>query len=293
VLAIVLATAIVVRFIPILGEWISEHDQRPGYGQFLLRPTPAPGTKQIFYLLAYFESLTVPVVLSAIAGIYSLRQGRDRSLLLFLTSLAVFPIGFLTLVSLRTAVSQYYLLPSAPIFFLGAGIFLDRLFEINWQLRPRWLVPAVVTAIVATAGAPTLISDYRDGRRYDFRGGARWLKAHLAPGDLVYSDQPMVTAHYLPATQVHHLRQDLAPLVQSVGELQEDGRGGRIWIIAPAPSHAFRTNMKQGGLIGWIYENCQLRNSIGVGRMDFRQQYLHIYRCPPATAASSFGGSGR
>jgi hypothetical protein len=35
----------------------------------------------------------------------------------------------------------------------------------------------------------------------------------------------------------------------------------------------------------WIYTNCQLRNTIGVGRLDFRQNYLQIYRCPPLTPA--------
>jgi hypothetical protein len=45
--------------------------------------------------------------------------------------------------------------------------------------------------------------------------------------------------------------------------------------------------MKQGGMINWIYENCQLRNGIGVGRIDFRQDYLHIYRCPSAVTGAS------
>jgi 4-amino-4-deoxy-L-arabinose transferase-like glycosyltransferase len=141
VLALALAAAMLVRFVPLLQSWISVHDKNPGYGQFLRPPTPAPGLKQAIYLSIYAESLLVPVVLSAIAGIFWLWQERDRSLARFLTSLAVVHIGFLTLLSLRTSVSQYYLLPSAPLFYLGADLRRPTLPG-GIPLRPRWLLPA-------------------------------------------------------------------------------------------------------------------------------------------------------
>ena len=286
VVAVVLTAAILLRFVPVLQSWISMHDKNPGYGQFLRPPLPARGMKQIIYLSIYVESLTVPVVLSAIAGIYWLWQARDRSLARLLTCLAVFHIGFLTLLSLRTSVSQYYLLPSAPVFFLGAGIFVDQLFRVESPWRARWLLPALILTMATAAGAPTLLSDARDGRRYNFRSSAHWIAPRLGPADIVFSDQPMVMAHYLPQHPVRHLLQNLGLLKAAMGELQQAGRGGALWIVAPAASHAYRPNMKQGGMIGWIFENCQLRNSIGVGRIDFRQDYLHIYRCPPTTSES-------
>ena len=64
-----------------------------------------------------------------------------------------------------------------------------------------------------------------------------------------------------------------------------------MWIVAPAPSHARRPTMKKGGMIGWIYENCQLRNTVGVGRFDFRQNYLSIYRCPSAGLGQPSAGA--
>jgi mannosyltransferase len=278
---LVLIAVTAVRFIPMLQGWISQHDRNPGYGQFLLRPPPPPGLKQVFYVFAYFESLTLPLVMSAAGGMYLLWQQRERSLALFLFSLAIFPIAFLALLSLRTSVSAYYLLPSAPAFFIGAGVFLDRLLDVDGRLRPRWLLPAAVTVLIIATGAPTLLSDYRDGRRYDFRGAAHWLRSRVAPGDIIFSDQPMVLAHYLPPMQVQHLRHDPVPLMHSIRELRQPGRGGVLWIVAPAPSHAFRTNLRHHGLISWIYDNCQLRKTLGVGRVDFRQQYLQVYRCPP------------
>jgi hypothetical protein len=284
-LLLILAGAIAIRFIPILQSWISEHDQSPGSGQFLLRTQP-PGLKQIFYVMAYVESITLPLALIGALGIYLMWKERDRALGVFLASLAIFPIAFLSLLSLRTPVSQYYLLPTAPVFFIGAGAFLDRLYEVDWKLPTSWLLPATVTALVIAAGAPTLISDYRDGRRYDFRSVAHWLEPRLGPGDAIFSDQPMVLARYLPGRKVQRLRIP-APLMQSVRELSQDGDGKALWIVAPAPSHAFRTDLKRGGLIDWIYDHCQLRNTVGVGRVDLRQQYLQVYRCPPLPRGQS------
>jgi hypothetical protein len=136
--------------------------------------------------------------------------------------------------------------------------------------------------VVISAGAPTLLSEYLNGRRYDFRGTARWLAPRLTEKDVVFSDQPMVLAHYLPGTSVQHLRADTAALMQSVRVLEDSAPEGALWIVAPSRGHAFRTTLKSGGLIGWVHDNCQLRNVTGRGRLDFRQQYLHVYRCPPA-----------
>lgn len=280
-LAVVLAAVITARVLPFLQDWISMHDKNPGMGQFLLGPKRGPGIKQLVLLTAYMESLTLPVVLGGAVGVYLLWQQRDRTLGIFLASLALFPLAFIALASARTPVSTFYLLPTAPVFFIGAGIFLDRLFQVDWNVRPRWLVPATILAVFIIAGAPTLVSQYRNGRRFDFRGVARWLEPRLSQGDVVFSDQPMVLDHYLGGSPVQKLRRDTAPLEEAVSDLPRSG-GEALWVVAPAPAHALRTNLKPGGLAGWMYANCQMRNTIGRGRVDFRQQYLQVYRCPPA-----------
>jgi dolichyl-phosphate-mannose-protein mannosyltransferase len=280
--AALLVVIMVARFIPMLRSWIAMHDTgKPG--EFLLHLPAGTGVKQASYILAYTESLTLPLVLTGCVGIYMLWQTRDRSLALLLACVSMFHLGFMLLVSFRTSVAlPYFLMPSAPAFFIGGGVFLDQLSRASWNVRPRWLLPATVTALIITAGVPTLISQYRDGRRWDFRGVARWLNGNLlAPEDVVYSDQPQVLAHYLPGTQVHPLRADTARLVKSVRLLRGEGYKGALWVILPAPSHAFRTNAKLGVLNRWIFDHCQERNSIGVTRVDFRQHFLQIYRCPP------------
>jgi hypothetical protein len=192
--ALVLLAIVVVRLIPLLHGWIEMHDQNPGMGQFLRGPKRGPFVKQAVLLTAYFESLTVPVVLGALVGVYAVWR-QDRAPGTFLASLALFPLAFIALISARTPVSTYYLLPTAPVFFVGAGVFLDRVFAADWELRPRWLIPGTILVIFLSATMPTLVSQYRNGRRFDFRGAAQWLQPHLSDGDVIYSDQPMVLAH--------------------------------------------------------------------------------------------------
>jgi hypothetical protein len=279
--ALLVVAAILVRFVPILQRWIWEHDENPASGQFLLRSPPRL-LKPAVYILAYVEAWTVPVVLIGALGIYLLWQGRDRTLGVFLASLILFPLTFLCLIMFRTPVSTYYLLPAAPVLFLGAGVFLDRAMEVDWRLRPRWLAPALLLVLVLIPGTPTLVSQYLNGRRFDFKGVAQWLQPSLTPGDVIFSDQPVALGHYLPDADVRHLRYNTTPLSEAVRAVGDLGRGGALWIVAPAPAHAFRTNLRQGGLARWIYDNCQLRNTVGRSRVDFRQQYLQVYRCPPA-----------
>jgi hypothetical protein len=236
------------------------------------------------------EGLTVPVVLAGVIGVLLLWQRRDRTLATFLVCLAVFPASLLVLLSLRTPVSTTYLLPTAPVFFIGAGVFLDRLASVEWELRPRWLLPATVTIFIIATGLPTLLSQYRDGRRRDFRGAAQFLTGRLAPGDVIYSDQATVLAFYLPGRDVERLAANPELFERSVRAIRESGRGKAVWIVVPASAQGgLRTTAKVSTMSGWIYENCQLRNTVGVARLDFRQNQLQVYRCPaaPALAAGS------
>ncbi len=234
-LGLVLAGSILIRFVSILGDWILVRP-RLRLKDHLLHGPATLGVKQIAFMLSYMDVLTLPVMLVGALGIYLLWQGRDRRLALLLICLFIFPVGFIVLLSLRTAVGITYVIPSLPIFFIGAGVFLDRLAGVEWELRPRWLLPATITALIIAAGAPTLISQYRDGRRHDFRGAAHWLDERLASDDVVLSDQFNVMAHYLPGTQVHRLAADTASLRQSIRVLEQ-----RTWRASVDRCAVFRT----------------------------------------------------
>jgi hypothetical protein len=193
----------------------------------------------------------------------------------------VFPIAFLVLLSFRTPVSTFYLVPTLPIMFIAAGVLLDHVAGVDWGLRPRWLIAAVMTVLIIATGAPTLISQYRDGRRYDFRGAAQWIQSRLGPGDMVFSDQSEVTTHYLQGRTAERLVADPQLLTQSVQNLDDSAS---LWIIAPYSAQGgHRTNPRLGGLKSWIYDNCRLRHVVGVARFDFRVNELQIYQCSDQT----------
>ena len=275
---VILAAAAGVRFIPLLRAWIVQRDTIPR-GEFLLHLPVTPGVKQALYLSAYVESLSLALALTGILGIYLLWQRRDRSLAVLLACMFIFPVAFLVLLSFRTPVSTFYLVPTLPIMFIGAGVLLDHLASVDWGLRPRWLLSFVLAVLIIAAGAPTLISQYRDGRRYDFRGAAQWLQKRMAPGDVIYSDQAEVTTHYLAGAQAQRLVADPQLLTQSVRRLKQSGAS--LWIIAPYSAQGgHRTNPRLGGLKAWIYDNCRLRHVVGVARLDFRVNELQVYQCP-------------
>jgi hypothetical protein len=286
-LAVVLAAAVALWFVPLLQDWIQDRDSVPQTekgGEFLLHTPPGGrAIKLSSLLLAYVESVTVPLVLAGLLGIYVMWQGRSRPIALLLASLFFVPLAFIGLVGTRTAISIFYMVPALPVLFIGAGVFLDYLIVAGSNLRPRWLLSAVVLATIAAGGAPTLLSQYRDGRRWDFRSAARWLDERVQQGDVVFSDQPQVMRHYLKGKDVRRLVGDPTRLIETASQLRQSG-SRTMWIVAPAPSHAFRTNPKLSDLNGWMYQNCQLRNTIGVGRLDFRQNFLQVYRCPPQVA---------
>jgi dolichyl-phosphate-mannose-protein mannosyltransferase len=287
-LVLIVMVAVALRFIPMLRAWIVERDTVPR-GEFLLHLPDMRGVKELLMLSGYVESLTLPLVLIGAMGIYLLsRRPRDRSLAFLLASMFIFPVAFILLLSFRTPISTFYLVPTTPILFIGAGVFIDRLTEVDLGLRPRWLLPATVVAVIISAGGPTLISQYLDGRRYDFRGAAQWLNDHLAPGDLIFSDQPVVMSHYLRGMEAERLVADPPALMQSERLLHQTGHDGTLWLVAPYTSRgSHRTNRKIGVLKAWIYDHCQLRNVVGVARLDFRVNELQIFQCPPATAATA------
>lgn len=274
-----------VRFVPMLLDWVSIHDDNKRVSDHLLSMPGRVGVKQAGMLLAYLDGLTLPLVLTAALGVYLLCLRRERPLALLLSCLFVAPVAFLLLLSFRTAVSVTYMISTAPAVFVGAGMALDRCSRLDWEVRPAWLLSAMVGTMIILSGAPTLLSQYRDGRRQDFRGAARWLQGHLSPGDQVYSDQFRTMKLYLPGTRIHHLSAEPASLAQALEGLQISRPPGTLWLVVPYTARGgHRTTPKLDSFKGWIYGHCQLAETVGVARLDFRHNELQIYRCPPATS---------
>ncbi len=281
----VVAVVVAGRFVPMLLGWVSMHDEKQRVSDHLLGLPGRVGVKQAGMLLAYLDGLTLPLVITAALGVYILWLRRERSLALLLGCLFAAPVALLLLLSFRTAVSVTYMISTAPAVFIGAGVALDRCSRLDWEVRPRWLLSATLAIVIILAGAPTVLSQYRDGRRQDFRGAARWLQEHLTPGDQVYSDQFRTVKLYLPGTTIHHLSAEPAPLAQALEGVLTSHPAGTLWLVVPYSARGgVRTTPKLESFKGWIYGHCQLAETMGVARLDFRHNELQIYRCPPATS---------
>jgi uncharacterized membrane protein len=275
-----LGAAAAAASIQILHEWIIAHPGARHAGN-LTHGGGSYGVKQILYLLSFVNELTVPLTLFGALGVWMLWQGRDRSLGMLLTCLFLFPVCALLLISSRAPVSTVYLMPTTPLVFIGASVLLDQLMDLDLGVKPRWLPAAIMVLVITAANAPSLISQYRDGRRHDFAAAARWLKAQRRPADVVYSDHPAILAYYLSGPRPLRLGADTTQLAAAFLQQRQSGRGGAIWIVAPALRHAVRSNARLLSLNEWMFGNCQLRHSTGVARLDFRQDQLQIYRCGP------------
>ena len=195
VVALLIIAAITIKLLPILQSWVSMHDRNPGMGQFLLPTKRANGPKQALLLLGVSREPDA-----------ARRPGRCGRGLPSVAAARPHPRRF---PGVAGAVSHgvhrarldpdagldVLFLPAAPVFYVAAGVFLDYLTRVDWKLRLEWLMPATILLAMLTSGAPTLVSQSRNGRRFEFRTVAQWLEPQLARGDVVYSDQRMVMAH--------------------------------------------------------------------------------------------------
>jgi hypothetical protein len=262
-----LVGVIATRLVPMLAGWIATPHVRRLRGPALI--------------LSHVDGLTAPLVLVGIAGILWLWR-QDRSLALLLAGLAVVPAVFLTVLSYWTAVSTVYLFTTAPVVFIGAGVFLDRLADLERGQRAGSLVTLTVLAVLLATCVPGLWSEYRDGGRPDFRAAAGYLRRWVRPGDQVISDEPRTLAHYLPGSTVARLERRPKQLPAALSALQARGPERKLWVVVRASARAGFKNHKLGlGSIGeWVYGTCQLRASIGVPRLDWRSNELQIFQCP-------------
>jgi dolichyl-phosphate-mannose-protein mannosyltransferase len=266
-LALCAATlTLILMFSPVLHEWMTMPHQARHRGAALI--------------LSYVDGLTVGLVLIGTLGLLWLWQTGERSLAFLLACLVVVPTLLCVALSYVTAVSTAYLLPTTPVFFIGAAAFLDRLAAQDRALRPKGLLTSAVAGMLVLANVPVLISHYLDGSRGDFRSAAAYVRAHWAQGDVIYSDQHPVLQHYLPGVQVFGMTRDPANLERALREARQEKPDAELWTVAlVAPRGGFRTHSLPR-LSPWLFANCQIAAAYGVPRLDFRQNEIQVYRCP-------------
>ena len=267
-----------VWLIPLLQAWVATSHMKRLSGTALV--------------LSQVDGLTAELSLVAIAGVLWIWH-RDHSLAVFLTSLVVVPTAFLVALSYGTAVSTAYLFPTAPMFFIGAGLFLDQLTRLPLEPWATRLLTSTVIAILLASNIPGLWSQYRDGGRPDFRAAAAYLKGQLGPDDGIVSDQSRTLKHYLPDARITPLRRRPEKVQASLDTVRLAGGDGKLWIVVQASLRAGFKNHKLGlgPIADWVYTTCQLRHSVEQPRLDFRNNGLQIFECPVGGAGAPREGA--
>lgn len=276
----VLALALTaVWLIPLLQAWLATSHMKRLSGTALV--------------LSQVDGLTAELSLVAIAGVLWMWH-RDRSLAVFLTALVLVPTAFLVVLSYGTAVSTAYLFPTAPVFFIGAALFLDQLTRLPVELWARRLLTTTVLAVLLASNIPGLWSQYRDGGRPDFRAAARYLKGRLGPDDNIVSDQSRTLKHYLPEARIAPLRRRPEKVQASLDSVRVATGDGKLWIVVQASLRAGFKNHKLGlgPIADWVYTSCRLRHTEEQPRLDFRNNGLQIFECPTGDTTAPRQGAG-
>jgi dolichyl-phosphate-mannose-protein mannosyltransferase len=266
-----------VWLIPLLQNWLETSHLKRLSGTALV--------------LSQVDGLTAELSLVAIAGVLWTWH-RDRSLAVFLAALVVVPTVFLVALSYGTAVSTAYLFPTAPMIFVAAALFLDRLTRLQVEPWTKWLLTGTVMAVLLASNVPGLWSQYRDGGRPDLRAAAAYLKGQLGPDDGIVSDQSRTLKHYLPDARITPLRRRPEKVQASMDTVRQAGNG-KLWIVVQASLRAGFKNHKLGlgPIADWVYGNCQLRHTVEQPRLDFRNNGLQIFECPVGGAGPRAGSA--
>ena len=172
---------IAIRYLPVLGAWIQEHDEG-GTKDNLLRLPGRPGVKQLALILSYAEGVTIPVVLAGVVGILSSGSVRDRRSRAARRP-AYVPGRALVLLSFRTPVS-IDLSPAdrARVLDRCRGVPGSPCGAADWGCGRAGCSRRGHDFIIL-AGLPTLLSQYRDARRRDFAEPPPISPAGFDPGD--------------------------------------------------------------------------------------------------------------
>ena len=271
-LSAVVAAAVLAYFLPILRDWF-EMPERFGFGSIGI---------QLSHLNALGPGL---VIAWALGALWLLVDPEDRSLGLLLLLLALIPSVFLAFVALFASAYTGYLWPASPVFFVSAALFLGRCWERGGGNVGARLATAGLFMVLLAGPVPSLMSQYMDGGRHDFRSPATVILEAASPGDVVFADQHELSLHYLGGAEglsFDGFRRDPDELADTLAGLTEGGSGDDLWIVAEfmARGGFGDKSLEEAG--PWVRANCREWAVFGAPRLDFKVNETRLYRCPAA-----------
>lgn len=274
-----LATAVIVlgavRFGPILGAWFELNVATCCHDSFGL-------------LGSFLNWMTAPVfVLGAVGCVEWIRSGGRREGLV-VAACAVVPLAGFAALAERIAVSTSYLFGIAPFFLFAAAWLIAGEREKRAE-RPGWILASAVALAAASANLVGVASHFRDGGRLPYRQATEALVELQGGSPRVVAEGPAYLTFYAPDAKVAVLPHDSTSLDSLVRNRNFE------WVLAPRVARAgFGYYQGQFGTVySWLDLHCRPYRTFGSPRLDFRENYLELYRCPgDRLAAGSPIGSG-
>jgi hypothetical protein len=222
-------------------------------------------------ILASVSQLGWPVVLLALLGAVSAVKRRGEQDGYWLTWATLWAAVTLLL----PFVVQYhpgYVFPLTLAVLVLAGRAIALVYE---NLRTQnALAAAAWLGLAALLNLPGVVSHYRDGSRYDFRGSAEYVNAHWQPGDRVATASPTLLKHYLADGIEPVVFKGTNPLPR----LREFARGpGRLWIVFPSSRAG-----KPEALRDWLGKHCAQHLVLCQKRFDYYEYVTEVFLYEPS-----------
>ena len=167
-----------------------------------------------------------------------------------------------------------------PICVLG-GLAVARIYE---RLKPFAPVSAMAwIGLVVLMSVPSVVSNYFDGSRHDFRSAVWYVADHFQAHDRVAGMSTGVLSYY------HPIFHDALPLTawDPVPDLETAAaKPGRLWIVISSGRSG-----KPEALTRWLAEHSRLEAQFRQKRLDYYDYIVEVYLRPATTAASTNNSS--
>lgn len=218
---------------------------------------------------AMIDWMTVSVFSAAVIGSLLLAFSRSPNRRVGVMTIGAVVGGFALLfaASFRTGVYADYGIGMLPLIFAAAA------GAVLWAANDHasGTRSAVVLAIIVAGGAPSIVSYFSDGLRFDYRPAYARIKTEQ-PGIPVFAWPTALQSEYGPGLKAYELRPDSAYLRQTLAA------SGEMWAVV---SHKRYGIVEDEGrqIERWLGEFCRIVDRYERPRFDYRLYRVELYRC--------------
>ncbi len=155
-----------------------------------------------------------------------------------------------------------------PVVFLTCGALAARAWQ---QPEPVVkMIAATAVAVLLAAEIPGLLSNFRDGMRFDYRPAFAYVTAH-DPQRLVLGPSQAIQRAYAPALTFEEIGGSQASLAGALT------RSGGYWLIISRHRNGWSGGDQD--MQDWVDSNCRVTLRSGASRFDYRQYDVELAWC--------------